>query len=35
MDKARPGHDRRVGLWLVNAGVLTLAASMALAIWTA
>jgi len=33
MDKARPERGRRPGLWLVNAGVLCLAASMALAIW--
>jgi len=33
MDKAKPQPDRRTGLWLVNAGVLCLAASMALAIW--
>jgi hypothetical protein len=32
-DKARPEAERRNGLWLVNAGVLCLAASMALAIW--
>jgi len=33
MEKARPDAERRQGLWLVNAGVLFLAASMALAIW--
>lgn len=34
-DKTRPDRGRRIGLWLVNAGVLCLAASMALAIWVA
>ena len=33
MDKARPQHDRRIGLWMVNGGVVCLAVSMALAIW--
>jgi hypothetical protein len=33
MDKTLPHAYRRAGLWLVNAGVLSLAASMALAIW--
>ena len=33
MDKARSQHDRRIGLWMVNGGVVCLAASMALAIW--
>jgi hypothetical protein len=32
-DKARAEAERRQGLWLVNAGVVLLAASMALAIW--
>lgn len=32
-DKARPEGERRQGLWLVNAGVALLAASMALALW--
>lgn len=33
MDKKLPESYRRAGLWLVNAGVLSLAASMALVIW--
>lgn len=33
MDKKLPDSYRRAGLWIVNAGVVALAASMALAIW--
>ena len=33
MDKTLPDSYRRAGLWLVNAGVVALAASMALAMW--
>lgn len=33
MDKAGPAPRQKQGLWMVNAGVLCLAASMALAIW--
>jgi hypothetical protein len=33
LDKSRPEADRKQGLWLVNAGLLFLAASMALALW--
>jgi tetrahydromethanopterin S-methyltransferase subunit D len=29
----RPDPERRQGLWMVNAGIVCLAASMALAIW--
>ncbi|MCW5773691.1 MAG: hypothetical protein KIT16_18760 [Rhodospirillaceae bacterium] len=32
-DRARPETERKAGLWLINAGALCLAASMALAIW--
>jgi len=32
-DRKLPESYRRAGLWLVNAGVVALAASMALAIW--
>jgi hypothetical protein len=32
-DKALPDSHRKAGLWLVNAGVVAVAASMALAIW--
>jgi len=32
-DKARPDPAKKAGLWMVNAGVLALAGSMALAIW--
>ena len=32
-DKARPDPERRQGLWMVNGGVICIAASMALAIW--
>jgi hypothetical protein len=33
MDKTLPDSFRKAGLWLVNAGVVAVAASMALAIW--
>ena len=32
-DKSLPESYRRAGLWLVNAGVVAVAASLALAIW--
>lgn len=32
-DKSLPDGHRKAGLWLVNAGVVAVAASMALAIW--
>lgn len=32
-DKSLPESYRRAGLWLVNAGVVAVAGSMALAIW--
>jgi hypothetical protein len=32
-DKARPEPAKKPGLWMVNAGVLALAGSMALVIW--
>lgn len=32
-DKSLPDSYRKAGLWLVNAGVVAVAASMALAIW--
>jgi hypothetical protein len=32
-DKARSESERRQGLWMVNAGVLCFAASLALALW--
>jgi hypothetical protein len=32
-DRKLPESYRRAGLWLVNAGILAVAASMALAIW--
>ncbi len=32
-DKTLPESYRRAGLWLVNAGVVAVAVSMALAIW--
>ncbi len=32
-DRSLPEPYRRAGLWLVNAGIVALAASMALAIW--
>ena len=32
-DKSLPESHRKAGLWLVNAGVIAVAASLALAIW--
>ena len=32
-DRSLPQSYRRAGLWLVNAGVVAVAASMALAMW--
>jgi hypothetical protein len=31
--RERPRAERSAGLWLINAGILCLAVSMALAIW--
>lgn len=32
-DRSLPDSYRKAGLWLVNAGVIAVAASLALAIW--
>ncbi|MBL8662847.1 MAG: hypothetical protein JNM29_08475 [Candidatus Odyssella sp.] len=32
-DKSLPESHRKAGLWLVNAGVIAVGASLALAIW--
>ena len=32
-DKARPEGQRKLGLWMVNGGVVAVALSMALIIW--